>query len=111
MIQCPHHGVLGKAFACRDVVIAVYSGGAALDVAWYESTFDGKPALASLICSGCIEKYQLPPSPVELNNPNISELSNETANWLATPICMKCFEEWRKANGISIKGNYPGFPT
>jgi hypothetical protein len=106
---CSKHGVQGfHAFACRDVDIAVACDGPAVDVVWWECSLDDELVFSSLVCAGCITKFHLPPSPASLNDSSIPE--GVDPNLLATPVCMKCFEAWRKARGVSVSGNYPGIP-
>jgi hypothetical protein len=110
MPVCPQHGEQGfHAFACRDVFVAVGTGGPALDVFWWECGLDGEPIFASLLCATCIADHRLPPSPASLNDPAISD--DIPAHLLAVPICMKCFAEWRQARGVMVRGNYPGDPA
>lgn len=109
MPVCARHGEQGfHAFACRDVCVAVGSGGPALDVVWWEGLLDGEPMFASLLCGGCIATYHLPASPASLDDPQIPE--DVPHQLLAIPICMRCFEEWRLARGVSVVGHYPGVP-
>jgi hypothetical protein len=110
MPVCARHGEQGfHAFACRDVCVAVGSNGPALDVAWWECGLEGQTVLASLLCSQCIAKYHLPPSPASVDDPSFPK--DVPHNLLAIPVCMRCFEEWRLSRGVSVSGNYPGVPV
>jgi hypothetical protein len=107
---CTRHGEQGyHAFACRDVCIALATGGPSIDVAWWRCTLDGQPIFASLLCSECIAQYHLPPSPAALDAPCFPE--DGPHNLLAIPVCMRCFEEWRLARGVEVAGDYPGIPA
>jgi len=110
MPVCARHGEQGfHAFACRDVCVAVGTGGAALEVTWWQCLLDGESMFASLLCAGCIATHRLPPSPAALDDPRLSEdVPHQT---LAVPICIRCFEEWRLARGVSVAGPYPGVPA
>lgn len=110
MPVCARHGEQGfHAFACRDVCVAVGTGGPAMDVAWWECGLEGRPVLASLLCAGCITQYRLPASPASLDDPGFPE--DVPPDLLAIPVCVRCFDEWRQARGVSVIGNYPGVPT
>ena len=110
MPVCSRHGEQGfHAFACRDVCVAVSTGGPALDVGWWECGLEGQTVLASVVCSKCVEQYHLPPSPASLDDPGFPE--DVPHSQLAIPICMRCFDGWRLSHGVVVTGNYPGVPA